>query len=295
MPAVQLLWLNLIMDTLAALALATDSPTRSLLERKPERKDSAFISVAMWKMIIGQAIFQLVVVFILLGCGPQTLFSGWVSDSVYATMELRWDTLIFNTFVWMQIFNAFNCRRIDNRLNVFEGITRNYYFAFILLVMVGGQILIIFVGGRALQVERLNIYEWIISILPGLLVLPLGAAIRCIPDSWAISCVPGPFRRWLQKRRAKKQAKQGAGRGADGDEEAQKLKGEQGWDREGLINDLKWLKRYKGGRVDSMKFDVKHPKQSRKMSAPKGRGKPSVTAVLAGGGVVAGSVGGVRA
>ena len=268
MPAVQLLWLNLIMDTLAALALATDSPTRSLLERKPERKDSAFISVAMWKMIIGQALYQLVVVFILLGCGPQTLFGGWVSDDIYATMELRWDTLIFNTFVWMQIFNAFNCRRIDNRLNIFEGITRNYYFAFILLVMVGGQILIIFVGGQALQVERLNIYEWIISILPGLLVLPLGAAIRSIPDSWAIACVPAPLRRWLARRRAKRQAKQGAARGADGDEEAQKQAGEQGWDRDGLINDLKWLKRYKGGRVDSMKFDEKHPKQSRKMSAP---------------------------
>src|SRR6187402_1467763 len=63
--AVQLLWVNLIMDTFAALALATDPPTRSILNRKPEKKSAPLITLNMWKMIIGQAIFQLIVTLIL--------------------------------------------------------------------------------------------------------------------------------------------------------------------------------------------------------------------------------------
>lgn len=94
--AVQLLWVNLIMDTLAALALATDPPQDSVLDRKPERKGSSIISVTMWKMIIGQAIYQLAVTFTLKYAAKQL----GISDE-----EPYIDALVFNTFVWMQIFN----------------------------------------------------------------------------------------------------------------------------------------------------------------------------------------------
>lgn len=59
--AVQLLWVNLIMDTLAALALATDQPEKEILDRPPQSKKSSLISFAMWKMIILQAVFQIIV------------------------------------------------------------------------------------------------------------------------------------------------------------------------------------------------------------------------------------------
>src|SRR5450756_680034 len=72
--AVQLLWVNLIMDTFAALALATDPPTRNILNRKPQKKSAPLITLNMWKMIIGQAIFQLVVTFIL-NFGGETILS----------------------------------------------------------------------------------------------------------------------------------------------------------------------------------------------------------------------------
>jgi Ca2+-transporting ATPase len=97
--AVQLLWVNLIMDTLAALALATDPPQDSVLDRKPERRGSSIISPTMWKMILGQAIYQLVITF-LLYYGSAAIFS--YDDEI--TNGQR-DTLVFNTFVWMQIFN----------------------------------------------------------------------------------------------------------------------------------------------------------------------------------------------
>lgn len=89
------------MDTFAALALATDPPTRNILNRKPEKKSAPLITLNMWKMIIGQAIFQLVVTFILNFAGKKIL--GY--NSVKEQEQLR--TLIFNSFVWMQIFNQY--------------------------------------------------------------------------------------------------------------------------------------------------------------------------------------------
>ena len=100
--AVQLLWVNLIMDTLAALALATDPPQDSVLDRKPEPRGSSIISTTMWKMIIGQAIYQLVITFILYFGGPGVIPQG--PDGKDPTPE-EIATLVFNTFVWMQIFN----------------------------------------------------------------------------------------------------------------------------------------------------------------------------------------------
>jgi Ca2+-transporting ATPase len=97
--AVQLLWVNLIMDTLAALALATDPPHDSVLERKPERKGSSLISTTMWKMILGQAVWQLLISF-LIYFGGTSILPGpddMTEGQIY--------TLVFNTFVWMQIFN----------------------------------------------------------------------------------------------------------------------------------------------------------------------------------------------
>lgn len=97
--AVQLLWVNLIMDTMAALALATDPPAPSILNRKPDPKSARLISATMWKMIFGQAIYQLVITLILYFAGAK-IFSYTSEDEVK-----QLPTLVFNTFVWMQIFN----------------------------------------------------------------------------------------------------------------------------------------------------------------------------------------------
>ncbi len=99
--AVQLLWVNLIMDTFAALALATDPPTPRLLKRKPEPKSAPLITLNMWKMIIGQSIYQLIVTLILNFRGPDIL--GYTDP--HELEQLR--SSIFNTFVWMQIFNQY--------------------------------------------------------------------------------------------------------------------------------------------------------------------------------------------
>ncbi|KAF1945231.1 calcium transporting P-type ATPase-like protein [Clathrospora elynae] len=236
--AVQLLWVNLIMDTFAALALATDPPTRSLLDRKPDPKSAPLITLRMWKMIIGQAIYQLVVTFVLYFAGESIL--SYESDKEREQMP----ALIFNIFVWMQIFNALNNRRLDNRFNVFEGITHNWFFIVILAIMIGGQTMIIFVGGVAFKVVRLNGAQWGYSIVLGFLSLPIGVIIRLIPDELIQKCIPGFFRR--------KQTPQVV----VSDEDYQ-------WNQ-GLLelrDELAFLRKIRGGRLSAMKFKVQHPKE----------------------------------
>ncbi len=203
--AVQLLWVNLIMDTFAALALATDPPSPSVLDRQPDKKTASLINTRMSKMIIGQAICQLAITLVLNFAGASLLgYDVSNSDAKIAAHEAeRLRTLVFNTFVWLQIFNELNNRRLDNRLNIFEGITRNYFFIVINLIMIGGQILIIFVGGAAFQITALNGKEWGLSIGLGAISLPWGAAIRLFPDAWAEAMVPPMPNIWPFNRKKK--------------------------------------------------------------------------------------------
>ena len=129
--AVMLLWVNLIMDSLGALALATEKPTDALLDRPPHGKER-LISVAMLRMTLSQSVFQLAILFFFSwggsmlnqychGCniwGNECCDeNNWDADD---TCMLRKNTIIFNTFVFCQFWNEINCRKIKE-LNVFEG------------------------------------------------------------------------------------------------------------------------------------------------------------------------------
>jgi Ca2+-transporting ATPase len=231
--AVQLLWVNLIMDTFAALALATDPPTRSLLDRKPDLKSAPLITLRMWKMIVGQAIYQLTVTLFLYFAGAGIL---QYDD---ADQKGQLPTLIFNTFVWMQIFNALNNRRLDNRFNVLEGITHNWFFIIIFLIMIGGQTTIIFVGGIAFSVKGITGTQWGISVGLGFLSLPVGMIVRLIPDKSIRKCIPSFFKR---KR----------------DREVVLVDEDYRWN-EGLLevrDELAFIKRLRGGRLSSLEHKV---------------------------------------
>ncbi|MCJ1479508.1 plasma membrane calcium [Lambiella insularis] len=180
--AVQLLWVNLIMDTFAALALATDAPTEKILDRRPSPKSAPLITTNMWKMIIGQAIYQLAITFTLYFAGASILGYDVVGSPL---LQTQLDTMVFNTFVWMQIFNELNNRRLDNKFNVFEGLLRNYFFLGINAIMVGGQILIVFVGGTAFQITSINGVQWAVCLLCAVPCLGWAIVLRCLPDQWA--------------------------------------------------------------------------------------------------------------
>jgi Ca2+-transporting ATPase len=143
----------------------------------------------MWKMIVGQAIYQLIVTLFLYFAGASAL---QYDD---ADQKGQLPTLIFNTFVWMQIFNALNNRHLDNRFNFLEGITHNWFFTAIFLTVIGGQTAIIFVGGIAFSVKSISGTQWGISVGLGFLSLPVGMIIRLVPDETIRKCIPSLFKR----------------------------------------------------------------------------------------------------
>ncbi|PFH53183.1 hypothetical protein AMATHDRAFT_138450 [Amanita thiersii Skay4041] len=175
--AVQLLWINIIMDTFAALALATDPATESLLDRKPDEKTAPLFSTDMYKMILCQSIYQIAITLIFHFLGLRILGFPRTKHN-----EEVVQTLVFNAFVFAQIFNSINCRRLDRKLNVLEGITKNFYFISITLIEIGVQVLIVFVGGAAFQVTPMPGREWGISIALGVVSLPLGVLVRLLPN-----------------------------------------------------------------------------------------------------------------
>uniref|UniRef100_A0A672KJ23 Calcium-transporting ATPase n=1 Tax=Sinocyclocheilus grahami TaxID=75366 RepID=A0A672KJ23_SINGR len=126
--AVQMLWVNLIMDTFASLALATEPPTESLLLRKPYGRNKPLISRTMMKNILGHAVYQLTIIFTLLFAGEK-MFD--IDNGRYAPLHAppsEHYTIVFNTFVMMQLFNEINARKIHGERNVFEGIFNNMIF-----------------------------------------------------------------------------------------------------------------------------------------------------------------------
>lgn len=179
---VQLLWINLIMDIFASLGLATDHPSPDFLKRKPEPRGAPIVSITMWKMILCQAIYQLLVVFLVHYVGMDT----FVPDGNNRHEQLR--TLVFNIYVWMQFFNQHNCRRVDNKLDIwYQGVLKNPWFIGVQCLTLVGQFVIIFKGGEAFDTTPLSGAQWGWSILFGIITIPLGAAIRQIPDRYVLS------------------------------------------------------------------------------------------------------------
>ena len=108
--AIQLLWVNLLMDSLASLALASEPPVDSLLERPPVNRTDHMITGRMWWNMIGQAIYQIIIVMILFFDGPRLLD---VKEGHHIEAASVHYTLIFNSFVWMQLFNEINSRHLN--------------------------------------------------------------------------------------------------------------------------------------------------------------------------------------
>ncbi|KAJ3066029.1 hypothetical protein HDU98_010629 [Podochytrium sp. JEL0797] len=187
--AVQLLWVNLIMDTFAALALATDPPTPELLNRAPARKSDPLISYDMWKMISCQSVFQIVVCLTL-----YCVKMHWVNGQMDVIVELGggvekltdsyelMGTIVFNTFVFCQLFNELNCRIIGRELNIFKNLSKNHLFS----IIVGGsiivQVMIVEFAGPVFKTVPLGVEDWLLCVGVAACSIPLGVLVRVTPD-----------------------------------------------------------------------------------------------------------------
>lgn len=201
--AVQLLWVNLIMDTLAALALATDRPDANIMNRKPIGRHAPLISVSSWKMIICQSLLQLMVTLILTYRSAQIFFGREVTNHE----QLMLNACTFNTFVWLQFFTLFVSRKLDEadgikgwkqrisreNLDFFQDLGRNGYFLGVMAVIAICQVVIMRFGGVAFSVAEQTPSMWTCAILSSLLSVPVGALIRICPDEVALAIYPRKF------------------------------------------------------------------------------------------------------
>ncbi|KAH9249888.1 hypothetical protein BASA81_012379 [Batrachochytrium salamandrivorans] len=176
--ALQMLWVNMIMDTLGGLALAMEPPTELLLQRQPYGKRRPIVSVAMVYFIFMHAMFQLAVLFSIMFAPTMWIPDNVVffppqGDSVAIAQDehaasVHW-TIIFNTFVCMTLANELNARKLTTRerllttwqeWNVFDGLHKNPVFCIIVAVSMGFQVIIVQLCGPVFVVSPLTGSQW---------------------------------------------------------------------------------------------------------------------------------------
>ncbi|XP_051979258.1 plasma membrane calcium-transporting ATPase 1-like isoform X2 [Xyrauchen texanus] len=181
--AVQMLWVNLIMDTFASLALATEPPTEALLLRKPYGRNKPLISRTMMKNILGHAVYQLTIIFTLLFAGEKIFDIDSGRNSPLHAPPSEHYTIVFNTFVMMQLFNEINARKIHGERNVFEGIFNNLIFCTIVFGTFVIQIVIVQFGGKPFSCVGLTTDQWLWCVFLGFGCLLWGQFVTTIPTS----------------------------------------------------------------------------------------------------------------
>ncbi|CAO2044746.1 unnamed protein product [Urochloa humidicola] len=175
--AVQLLWVNLIMDTLGALALATEPPTDQLMRRPPVGRREPLVTNIMWRNLFIQAVFQVAVLLTLNFRGRNLLHL--TQDTLDHSSKVK-NTVIFNTFVLCQVFNEFNSRKPEE-LNIFSGVSRNHLFLGVVTITVVMQVIIIEFLGKFTSTVRLNWKLWLVSVVIAFVSWPLAFVGKFIP------------------------------------------------------------------------------------------------------------------
>mmetsp|Transcript_25699 Transcript_25699/g.71910 ORF Transcript_25699/g.71910 Transcript_25699/m.71910 type:complete len:1007 (+) Transcript_25699:267-3287(+) len=229
----QLLWINMIMDSLAALALATESPSRSLLNQKPNGREEALISSRMWIHIIGQSSYQIAIALIFMFLVPtvpgytypspcRRTCSEWQAGIQAPCMQLvrpdpitlcpggqltcpqfetcnilfnqqaslyeasaheadkKINSVFFNAYIWLQLGNLLNARKISDEWNIFDGIASSKVFLIVYAIILGLQVFIMEVPfmNMVFDVIKITPDQWLISIAIGFSCIIVGYLLR---------------------------------------------------------------------------------------------------------------------
>ena len=149
------------------LCIGTEPPSLNLLNRRPYKRNANLINNKMIRNIIIQVIYQIIILLYI-------LYYGYYDFEVNKD-TIEHDTIIFNTFVFCQIFNELNARSIDdNNMNIFSGLSKNPLFLLIIVITIVIQYIIIQYGGDFVHTTPLNVEQWVKCVLIGSLSLPLG-------------------------------------------------------------------------------------------------------------------------
>jgi calcium-translocating P-type ATPase len=178
----QLLWLNIIMDTLAGLAFAGEAALQRYMLEKPMRRDEQLINTDMWSSIlINGVIIALLSIVFLTSDWTRTLFSGGhpvPSDAA----EAKFLTAFFAFFVFIQVFNTFNAR--TQGLNLLEHLLDNRLFSMIIPAIMIIQVVFITYGGEILRTVGLSAQEWIYVLLMAVVIIPVDLVRKILRNQW---------------------------------------------------------------------------------------------------------------
>ena len=166
----QMLWVNLIMDSFAALALASIPPSMEVMKNKPRKSSDFIITKVMGYTIVGVGLLFLVALICLLN-----YFRGEVGGlSVYRL------TYFFSFFVMLQIWNLLNMRVLGSNESVFKGLFKSTTFLAVILSIFIGQYIIVTYGGEVFRTVPLEFKDWIELVGLSSVILWLGEFIRWI-------------------------------------------------------------------------------------------------------------------
>ncbi len=167
----QMLWVNLIMDTFAAMALATLPPSKDVMKEKPRKQADFILTKPMqWNILICGLTF-FIAMFALL------IYDEWKFCEDVPVHEL---TMFFTTFVMMQLWNLFNAKALGTKYSSFHGLWKDKGLLLVLLIVIIGQWLIVTFGGKMFRTVPLSFSDWLIIIVSTSIVLWIGELWRWI-------------------------------------------------------------------------------------------------------------------
>jgi magnesium-transporting ATPase (P-type) len=162
-----MLWINMVMDTLAGLAFAFEPPLKRYMQEKPKKKNEPILNKFMYIEILTLGLFSSLLCILFL----KTPLISNIYSSKKALMAA-----FFGLFIFIDIFNSFNAR--TSRMNIFSNILRNKVFLFIMFFIVTIQLILIYYGGSMFRTTTLNIKELLTMITMASLVIPVSVFLK---------------------------------------------------------------------------------------------------------------------
>ena len=161
---VQMLWINMVMDTLAALAFSYEPALIEYMSEKPKSKDEKIINKYMLGEILFTGIYSSLLCIIFLKSSLiQSIYRDG-NDNKYLM------TAFFGLFIFMGIFNSFNAR--THRLNIFSNLSKNIVFILVITFILFVQVYLIYFGGDVFRTYGLNLFEFEMMIFLSVSVIP---------------------------------------------------------------------------------------------------------------------------
>lgn len=193
---VELMWINLIMDTLAAISLASERPYPDVIREDPVKDTDNLITEDMWKQIIGMSLYISGVMFIMFWFNENFWgFTYSMEQDLFSlgkpTDKCRAFTMLFNIFIFMHLFNQLNCREVHGlRMNPFSNISKSYFFLIVFFGTFGVQYMIVEWGGLIARTSGLSSREYAFSVMVGSTSLVASFFIKRLPSVITNRLVP---------------------------------------------------------------------------------------------------------